>query len=156
MKFGRPWVIPALISLTLGGTILQAPNLTGTWHLNVDKSKWGSVRKPVSVVLVIEHKEPQIQYHGSVTYANEETRDFGFFGAFDGKPYAMTRSYGSGTIVLHRLDPYSFESAFKTEDGSSEETAKTTLSRDGKVLTRSLRLRSPEGTKNWTEIYEKR
>jgi hypothetical protein len=68
----------------------------------------------------------------------------------------MSRSFGSGKIVLKRLDLWTFESVMKSDDGQYVETAKTSLSQDGRAMTRRLDLRSPEGTKSWTEVYEKK
>jgi hypothetical protein len=153
----RPAIQPAAcLFVFLGVCAAQTVNLTGNWHLNVDKSKWGNVTKPHSVVLVIEHKEPAIQYQGTVTYSNEDHRDFGFSGAADGKSYPMDRSFGTGTIVLRRVDALTLESEFRSEDGNYVETARTGVSRDGNTLTRQLRLKTPEGTQSWTEVYEKR
>ncbi|NWF83016.1 MAG: hypothetical protein HXY18_04210 [Bryobacteraceae bacterium] len=145
-----------LLALSCGAFAVQPPTLTGNWHLNVEKSKWGAMTKPLSVILKIEHNEPNLSYHGTVTYANEEERPFGFSGAFDGKPYPMSRSFGDGEIVMKRIDAYTIESSFRTPDGKYVESARTTLSRDGRTMTRALKLTSPEGKKNWTEIYEKR
>ena len=150
------WIAPVLLGLTCSVCAGQDLTFGGSWHLNVEKSRWGSATKPFSVSIVIEHREPVIEYHGTVTYANEETRVFGFSGAFDGKPYRMTRSYGDGEIILKRVDGYTFDSTFRSDDGSYTETARTSLSRDGKLLTRKLTVKSPEGKKSWTEIYEKR
>ncbi len=146
----------ALLTLCCGASAAQPASLSGNWHLNVEKSKWGTMTRPQSVVLNIEHNEPNLHYHGAVTYANEEERGFGFTGAFDGKPHPMSRSFGDGEITLKRLSPYSFESLFRTSDGKSVESSRTTISRDGKTLTRVLKLTSLEGSRKWTEIYEKR
>lgn len=144
-------------ALLLGALCAAQPaNLSGNWQLNVNRSKWGTVNKPVSVVLTIEHQEPKLSYHGSVLYANEDQRDFGFSGAIDGKPYAMSRSFGNGEIVLLRVNDRTIESTFRSADGNYVESARTTVSRDGRTLERRLRLISPEGTKKWTEIYERR
>ncbi len=134
----------------------QPANLSGNWQLNVSRSKWGNVNKPVSVMLTIEHQEPKLSYHGTVQYANEDEREFGFSGAIDGKPYPMSRSYGEGEIVIVRVDERTIDSTFRTPDGNTVETARTIVSRDGRVLERRLKLVSPEGTKRWTEIYERR
>jgi hypothetical protein len=150
MKAGV-WLIGAAI-LTAG----QLGNLTGTWHLNVEKSQWGTANKPHSVVLMVEHREPVLRYRGTVVYVNEESRDFSFDGAVDGKSYAMVRSYGPGTITLKRVDVFTIESVFKTEDGSTMETARTVVSTDGKTMTRKYRASGPDGTKTWTEVYDKR
>jgi hypothetical protein len=144
-------------SLFLGAISAAQPvNLSGNWQLNVARSRWGNVNKPVSVVLVIEHQEPKLSYHGSVLYANEDQRDFGFSGAIDGKPYPMSRSFGDGLITLTRVNDRTIESTFRTHDGHYIETARTTVSRDGQTMQRELKLVSPEGTKKWTEIYERR
>lgn len=150
------WWVPLLLCPGSAAAAAQTGNLTGTWHLNVEKSQWGTVKKPHSVVLIIEHRDPALRYHGSVVYASEESRDFAFDGALDGKEYAMTRSYGPGLITLKRLDAFTFESVFTSEDGLYVENTRTTVSMDGRTLTRRYRLRSPEGVKTWTELYERR
>ncbi|HNY40482.1 MAG TPA: hypothetical protein PKJ41_08800 [Bryobacteraceae bacterium] len=149
-------LLAACLFVFPGVCAAQPINLTGNWHLNVEKSKWGNVTKPHSVVLVIDHKEPVLQYQGKVTYSNEDSRDFGYSGAIDGKPYPMDRSFGTGMITVHRVDGETLESEFRSEDGRYVETARTSVSRDGNTLTRRLRLKAPESTQSWTEVYEKR
>ena len=156
MKRTLLWLGLLIAFLAVGVLTAQNTNLSGSWYLNVEKSQWGQMRKPISVVLEMQHREPALQYHGTVTYSNEDTRDFAFEGAMDGKEYAMSRSYGTGTITMRRVDPFTIESTFKTPDGAYVETARTTVSRDGKSMTRRLRNRSPEGVKTWTEIYDRR
>jgi len=150
------WFVPTFLSVALGVCAGQTANFSGSWYLNVEQSHWGSKPKPFSVVLVIEHKDPVLQYHGTVTHTNEDTREFAFSGALDGKEYPMVSSIGPGITVLHRVDASTFESAFRNADGTRLETALTSLSRDGKVLTRKISQKTPEGTRTWTEIYERR
>lgn len=150
------WLVPLAVTAGLGLSPGQTGNLTGTWHLNAEKSRWGEMRKPHNVVLTIDHKEPAFRYSGSIMYANEDTRDFAFDGAIDGREYPMTRSAGSGKVVLRRLGPRQFESTFRTDDGVTVETATSTLSRDGRTLTRELRVQRLEGSRRWTEVYERR
>lgn len=152
--------IPArFVLLCLGVGIALAADiagdLTGTWRLNPEKSRWGEMQKPDSVVLVIDHKEPALNYSGSTTYANEGTREFVFHGAIDGRPYPMTRSMGTGKVWLRRINPLRFESTFRGDNGLAVETAVTTISADGHTLTRQLRLTTPEKTVTWTEVYER-
>lgn len=134
----------------------QPGNLSGDWHLNVERSKWGQVRKPVSIVLRIEHREPELKYTGEVLYADDDSREFTFNGAVDGKEYSVTRSFGPGKVTIRRLDSATVESVMKSDDGHLVETARTILSQDGKTMTRRVRRQSPDGAKVWTEIYEKR
>lgn len=153
----RLWLsLTAVLVTVAGAAVAQTQDLTGSWHLNVEKSRWGSMAKPLSVVLTIEHKEPRLDYHGVVQYASEDTRGFDFSGAVDGTAYAMSRSFGDGMITLRRIDAWTFESVFRTTDGRFVETAQTTIARSGRTLTRRLRLQAPDGRKNWTEHYDRR
>ena len=150
------WFVPTFLSVALGVCAGQTANFSGSWYLSVEKSHWGSKPKPFSVVLVIEDKDPALQYRGTVTHVNEDTRDFTFSGAIDGKEYPMVSSIGPGIAVLRRVDANTFESAFRNADGTRLETATTSLSRDGRSLTRKISQKTPEFARTWTEIYERR
>ncbi|MFN0166224.1 MAG: hypothetical protein ACKV22_07315 [Bryobacteraceae bacterium] len=152
-RLGR--FLPAFF-LLLGSSLAQVADFTGNWHLNVQRSTWGKMNRPSSVVLRIDHREPALHYNGAVRYTNEDTRDFAFDGAINGKPYPMMRSYGEGSIVIRRVSPTAFESVFRTPGDSYVETTRTEISKDGKTLTRALHLLSPEGIRRWTEVYERK
>lgn len=74
----------------------------------------------------------------------------------DGTSNAMSRSFGDGLITPRRIDAWTVESTFRTSGGLHVETARTTVARSGRTLTRRLRLQAPDGRKSWTEVYEKR
>ena len=42
----------------------------------------------------------------------------------------------------------------KSDDGRYVQAIRTVFSRDGKVLTRRLQLKAPDGEQTWTEVYE--
>jgi hypothetical protein len=145
------------LSLALGVCTAQNADLSGTWNLNVEKSRWGSKPKPISVVLVIEHHDPALKYHGTVTQASEHTRDFSFDGAIDGKPYPVTGASGEGNAILKRVDANTIEQDFTSTDRKRKENARTAISQDRKVLTRTIRETTPEaGSKTWVEIYDRK
>jgi len=151
------WIVPALIFVGLGICAGENANLSGTWNLNVEKSRWGSKPKPVSVVLVIDHKDPALHYRGTVTQSGDNAREFTFDGAIDGQEYPMDSAIGPGVVVLRRVNASTIESQFRGKDGTRSENTRTTLSSDGKVLTRTITEKTPEsGTKTWTEIYDRR
>ena len=128
---------------------------TGTWILNIEKSSWGKINKPASVVLTIAHHEPDLDYSGSVLYTNEDNRTFAFHGAIDGREYAMERSYGEGAITIRRVDGRTIRSHFQTRDGRYSEIAITTLSLNGRRLTRRLHVQGPDHDRTWTEVYDR-
>lgn len=150
-----PWT-GVLMALCLLACSSQPENLSGTWHLNPEKSSWAGARKPLSVVVMVDHQDPSLSYHGTVAYENEESRPFGFIGAIDGKEYPISRSFGPGKIVIHREGSRSWVSLCRSDDGQFEEKVRTILSRSNQVLTRQMTLRGPRGSNSWTEVYEKR
>ena len=146
-------VVAALLA---GAAAAGVASLSGTWKLNVEKSSWGRARKPATVVIEIDHREPVLKYHGTISYVNEDTREFVFDGAIDGKEYALIRSYGAGKVRVERINDNSIVSTFRTDDGRYVETTRNSVSRDGKIMTRRINVQGPDGDTRWTEVYEKR
>ena len=154
-KYARNAVLGLLaISATSWG--FQAGNLSGTWHLNVEKSKWGKHRKPVSVVVNVEHNEPVLKYMGTVIDADGDSRTISFDEKIDGKEYSTETGSGPGKISVSRSDANTLTVLVRSDDGRLVQTVRTTLSGDGKTLTRRLNLKAPDGQQTWTEVYEKR
>jgi len=151
-----PWLVPAILLVAWGAYAGQPANITGTWCLNLEKSSWESKPQPHAVMLIIEHQEPMLEYRGQVTSPTDLVRDFAFKGAIDGKRYPMIRSMGPGTAVLYRINDTTFESIFRTDDGAGTETTRTSVSADGRRLTRKIHNESPQGNTSWVEIYERR
>jgi len=149
-------VAAALVFLVCSVCAAQSPSYSGVWKLNVEKSRWGQGTKPGNVVVVIDDRDGGMNYHGAVTYSSEDTRTFEFTGTFDGKQYRVSRSFGDGYIMLRRVDANTFDSVFHSDNGLYTETARTTLSRDGRTLTRKVTVRTPEGTQSCYEVYDRR
>lgn len=130
-------------------------NMSGTWVLDVHKSNFGKLRKPASGVIIIQHTEPKLRYTGTNTFSNDKS-EYRFDGSIDGKPYAATHASGPGSITIKRLDPRTVESYYKADSGAYEETARTSLSSDGKTLTRKITVKAKDGDRSWTEIYNRK
>ncbi len=150
-----PAVLLASAAFSLYAVAGEIPSLSGAWTLNVEKSRWGNKPKPKSVVVHIEHNEPALKYQGTVVDATGESRDFSLEGMIDGKPYPIVADYGEGLVTIRRLNDTTIRSEFRTHDGRYVETARTSISSDGRTLTRRIRLRGPDGSRSWTEVYEK-
>ncbi len=142
-----------ILGIALAATLAAAtvPNLSGTWKLNAAKSRWGNKPKPTSILLHIRHNEPEISIDGTVADANEHTDSFQYSGTTDGKE----RTTPAGTVSIRRIDPYTFESTWHSSDGRYVERSRTTVSKDGRELTREVDLERPEGRLKWTEVYDK-
>lgn len=144
--------LPLLAGLLMG-CASSVLSLTGTWNLDVERSQWGQARKPLRVTVRVEHQEPALRYSGEVVYADGETREFSFDGAIDGNLYPAARSYGEGQIRIRRLSTSTVESVFTSTDGKFVETARTSISPDGKTLLRKIRVKEPAGEMHWNEVY---
>ena len=114
---------------------MQFPNLSGTWSLNINKSRWGKHLKPGSGRVTIEHHEPVFKYSGTVAFQStpnaaegEVTKTFAFNGAINGKPYPVTGDGGEGSISIKRVNTNTIESDFESTDGKLSETARMRLS----------------------------
>ena len=153
------WRTALIVSFAIGVGIAQAPDLSGTWRLNVEKSSWGKRPKPSGATITIEHREPSFKYTGNVaTQLGSETADkrsFHFEGAIDGKEYPVGGSAGEGTVILRRTSPTTIVSERKSPDGKLLETAKTSITGDGKRMIREVKAAGPEGEIFWTEIYDR-
>lgn len=156
MAFRSGGALLALAVMSAGALTAQVADLSGTWVLNPEKSRWGGGAKPVNIMVTIEHREPFLSYSGTLVYAEgEDTRSFKFSGNI-GAEHPARRSFGEGKLLIKRVDSRTLASEFKSNDGMWTETIRTTVSRDGRVMRRNIRREGPTGRLQWTEVYEKR
>jgi hypothetical protein len=144
----------ALIHTGGGGS---APNLSGTWKLNIDKSNFGQIPPPASQVDTIEDNEPSVkivedQKGGMMGDLNittalstdgKETTSAGMGGA----EVKSTTHWDGSTLVVNS----------KTSFQGSDVTIKDSysLSADGKTLTEVAHIESGMGNFDTTSVYDK-
>ena len=150
MKYALSFLITAGIALA------EVANMSGTWALNLNRSRFGDNPRPSNVVLTIQHNEPALKYSGTVNHPNEgHIIDFSFDGAIDGKPHMVKEDRGERETTFRRVNDRVVESHSKWQDG--ELRSRITISRDGRTLERRMEFRDREGRKReWTEIYDKK
>jgi hypothetical protein len=147
-----------VIALAFSARAADIVDMSGTWQLNVAKSKWGKHPKPASIQVTIEHHEPSLKYSGTVSFLSgpsggEETRTFAFDGAIDGKEYPVTGTLGPGKMSIRRTTPNTIRSEYRSDDGKFTQTERTTISADRKTLVNEMRENGPGGAVSWTEVY---
>jgi hypothetical protein len=142
--------------ITAGIAVAEVANMSGTWVLNLERSRFGDNPRPANVVLTVQHNEPALKYSGTVNHPNEgHIIEFQFDGAIDGKPHVIKEDRGDRQTTFRRVNDRVVESDSKWADG--EEKSRITISNDGRTMERRIEFRDREGKKrDWIEIYEKK
>ena len=116
----------------------SAPNLSGTWVLQMDKSDFGMMPSPKSRTDVIVHQEPNLTITRTVTTPAGDTTSSKLVYQVDGKPYKNTVGTSELTSTLH-WDGATLVmvSTLQTPQGEVTITDRYTLSADGKTLSQA-------------------
>jgi hypothetical protein len=141
--------------LTVMTLAAQSPNLTGSWTLNVEKSSWGRKAKPQSVTVNVNQSNQSLKYSGDTVDFDGKQSTYDVDVPVDGQQHPVKTSYGPGQMVVKRSNPYTITSDFHSDDGKFQETATTTVSQDGRTMTRRMHTKGPDGEASWTELYER-
>jgi hypothetical protein len=126
----------------------HAPNLSGTWVLQVDKSDFGMMPAPTSRTDVIDHQDPKLTIKRTVVAGGAETVGNLVFGV-DGKPYKNMMGTSELTSTLKWDGPVLVVTTLtSTPQGEVTLTDRFSLSADGKTLTqdRSISVQGQELT----------
>jgi hypothetical protein len=130
-------IVLVAASLVAQGAVAQNVPTTGTWKLNVEKSKFVSIKAVKSLTRTAEADGDGVK----VSYEGESAEGapvkFAFSAKYDGKDYAVTgegKPFDTDTIAVKRLDAKTVESTLK-KDGTVVAKAKSAASKDGKTLT---------------------
>jgi hypothetical protein len=134
-----------------GPAALPKPDFSGQWVLNAAESDFGIIPPPQCRALTLTHREPEV--------VSEETQPDGTGCGVrvryttDGAPVTYTTNdtpmgarmtwAGAGLIIVRMSD-----------DGVTMRI-EATVSPDGKKLTRAFQVESPQGSAEWTYVYDR-
>jgi hypothetical protein len=148
-----------LLLLPLCLTLLSAaddrPNFSGTWKMDADRSDFGQIPKPASLVRKVDHQEPKIHLVTTFSTPNGEvSTDLKY--TTDGKE-AVNNIRGSEWKSTVVWDGKSLEVASKRMINDAEVTTKErwTLMSAGKVLTVVNNTVTPNGPVTFTVVMNK-
>jgi hypothetical protein len=143
----RALVLTALLAVSLAA----APNLSGSWMLNVAKSQYGQFPAPEVMMRQIQHKDPALSM---TTYQKgaqgEVTTELKY--TTDGKPAVNGENKGSAHWENEKLVVETSREYQGTKLISREEW---TLSADGKSLTIATHVKLPNGEFDVKQVFEK-
>ncbi|HZF68775.1 MAG TPA: hypothetical protein VEZ47_12100 [Gemmatirosa sp.] len=145
-----------LVAAPAAARAQQAPNLSGTWELDVAQSDFGMMPGPTKATLVVEHKEPALKVVSTqVTPRGERTATSSY--TTDGKESKNTGAMGNEVVSTLRWDGAVLTNASKTQMQGTEVgiAERWTVAPDGKTLTIARTLQAPMGEMQMKVVYVK-
>ena len=129
--------IALLLALAIPASVsAQAPNLSGTWVLQADKSDFGPMPGPTSRTDVIDHQEPKLTVKRSLVTPNGPVSSELVY-AIDGKEWKNTTVDGNQLTSTLKWDGavLVISTLANTPNGEATITDRFSLSADGKTMT---------------------
>jgi hypothetical protein len=133
-----------LTALTLFVATAGADQLSGTWNMNAEKSKYSPGPPPKSLTVVVESDENNYKIDATGTDADGKPIHVQYSAKFDGKDYPATGVPNTDTVSAKRIDANTVETAQK-KDGKVMMTITTKVSEDGKTRTSTWHGKNAEG-----------
>ena len=128
------------------------PNLSGTWKLNQEKSKFAD-GGPDSLLIKIDHKEPAFAEDWAMTTRSGDHRSFQAKYTTDGKETEQ-EVMGRTAKTSAKWEGDALVIEFKSEGGSFRR--KITLSADGKTMTKAATQTRGDGQQSEdTVVFDK-
>ena len=152
----RVVILGALVAFFTANATLAADAFSGTWKLNLTKSKYDPGPPP---------KGPNVSkieaIAGGLKFTNDGVNSEGkpthneWSGKFDGKDNPVKGDPNRDTAALKKIDDYTIEITNK-KDGKVTTVVRAVFSRDGKTRTQTSQGTNVKGIKvNNTTVYEK-
>jgi hypothetical protein len=146
-------IIAALASFALAA---DKPNYSGEWKLNAAKSNFGPLPAPATYTRKVTHSEPSITIEdtqtGTAAGDQHDTHTY----TTDGKEISFQ---SNGADVKSALtwdgDALQINSKASVQGTDIEIKDKIALSDDGKTMTDSIHIGSPQGELDMSIVFEK-
>ena len=157
--FSRALVFGAVLSLGFPGVRLSAQATdaaSGTWELNLAKSKFSPGPSPRSQTRMWEETGAEVKYTLRGIDAQGKPTLLRYSARYDGKDYPVAGSQDFDAISLKRVNAVTAQATLKRR-GKVVQTSMRVVSRDGKTLTLTTRGTNAKGQAvNNVAVFEKR
>jgi len=137
-------IVIVITVLTLTVTTAAADQLSGTWKMNSEKSKYSPGPAPKDLTVVVESDENNYKLDATGTDGDGKPMHVQYSAKFDGKDYPATGIANADAVSLKRIDASSIETLQK-KDGKVVMTITTKVSKDGKTRTSTWHGKNAEG-----------
>src|SRR6266849_3037915 len=133
-----------ITALTLTVTTAAADQLSGTWKMNPEKSKYSPGPAPKDLTVVVESDENNYKLDASGTDGDGKPMHVQYSAKFDGKDYP-----GAGNANAHRISHKGIDAnnneTLQKKEGKVGMTITTKVSKDGKTRTSTWHGKNAEG-----------
>jgi hypothetical protein len=133
-----------ITALTLTVTTAAADQLSGTWKMNPEKSKYSPGPAPKDLTVAVESDENNYKLDASGTDGDGKPMHVQYSAKFDGKDYPATGIANADAVSLKRIDANTIE-ILQKKDGKVVMTITTKVSKDGKTRTSTWHGKNAEG-----------
>ena len=130
----RALTIAVVVASITGASAQVTSPRTGTWKLNLEKSKYNPGPAPKSQTLTIEPSGQSEKVTSELTGADGARLVVQYTAAYDGKDYPLTGSNVADTVSLKPIDARTSERTDK-KGGKVVQTFRRVVSSDGKTMT---------------------
>ena len=144
-------LVLSIFSLALPVVAQTRPNVSGTWKMNAEKSKFEK-GGPKAITITFDQKESTLNESLTITNDGGE-RTVTLTYTLDGKESAQ-QIEGQQIKATAKWEGDSLTIEFKNDEGFSFRR-KITMSADGKTMTMSVAQANQGGTANDTVVFEK-
>ena len=131
-------------ALTLVVAAAAADQLSGTWKMNAEKSKYSPGPAPKSLTVVVESDENNYKLEATGTDGDGKPLHVQYTAKFDGKDHPATGIADADSVSVRRIDANTVETLQK-KDGKVVMTITSTTSKNGKTRTSTWRGKNAEG-----------
>jgi len=143
-------VVAPVLLVSVVSSAPPKPNFTGTWKVNLQKSKL-QIPPPESTLFVVEHEEPNFRltrthvFQGkSDTFTIQLATDGKEVVHKDDKRTIYSRAYWEGSVLA-------FDSRILVDGGEATNVVRYQMAKDGQSFTARERLRSPQ--RNYDNVW---
>ena len=131
-------------ALALFVATAAADQLSGTWKMNPEKSKYSPGPAPKSLTVVVECDDNNYKIDAAGTDGDGKPMHVQYSAKFDGKDYPATGVANADSVSVKRIDANTIETVQK-KDGKVMMTITSTVSKDGKTRTSTWHGKNAEG-----------
>jgi hypothetical protein len=130
------------------------PDLTGAWQLDVQRTRFGEIAQPKSLVIQIEHHEPQIRIVAVTATDQGETREV--LDLVTNGTQRAQASHGQACLAAAHWDKWSSTRLVVSVDCNTKSSSRRyTVGAKGKLLTTVLTIKEGSVEKKAYEFFVK-